>query len=535
MTAESAPRPELVPVPVAAPAHASMPAPRDLEPLAALPLALLALLKLAVQLAAIPRYGYFRDELYYLACADHPALGYVDQAPLSIWILAAARPILGTSLFGLRLLPALAGVATVVIAGLIARELGGGRAAQTLAGLAAIVSPIYLALDHYYSMNAFDLLVWSGAFWILARFARTRDPRLWIPLGLLLGAGLLNKISVLWLGAGIAAGLALTAHRRVLLTKGPWIAAALSLALFAPHLLWQAVNGAPTLEFMRNAAAHKMAAVSIAGFLASQVLDMNPLLAPLWIGGLVWLLVAKRARHARILGVVYLTVLGVLLFLGRSRAYYLTLAYPPLLAAGAVAWERLTRRRGLGWTRPALLVLLLASGILMAPLALPLLPVESYIRYAKALGVAPKTEERQELGELPQHYADMFGWEELADAVARAYRSLPPEDRARCSVFAQNYGEAGAIDFFGRARGLPRALSGHNSYWMWGPGDATGEVMIVVGGDLEDNREVFEELEQVDLVKCALCMPYERDMPVYVGRRLKKPLRALWPELKRYI
>lgn len=512
-----------------------VPEPRPPGPPATVPLAVLALLKLAIQLAAIPHYGYFRDELYYLACADHPALGYVDQPPLSIWILAAVRPILGTSLFGLRLLPALAGVATVVIAGLIARELGGGRAAQTLAGLAAIVAPIYLALDHYYSMNAIDLLVWSGALWILARFARTRDPRLWMPLGLLLGVGLLNKISVLWLGAGIAAGLALTAHRRTFLTKGPWIAGVLALALFAPHVLWQAANGAPTLEFMRNAAAHKMATVTALGFLSSQVLDMNPLLAPLWLGGLVWLFAAKRARHARILGVVYMTVFAVLLFLGRSRAYYLTLAYPPLLAAGAVAWEGLTARRALAWARPALLVLLLASGIVLAPLALPLLPVESYVRYAKALGIAPKTEERQELGELPQHYADMFGWEEFADVVVRVYRSLPPEDRARCSIFAQNYGEAGAIDFFGRAQGLPRALSGHNSYWMWGPGEATGEVMIVVGGDLEDNRQVFEELEQVDTVKCPLCMPYERDMPVYLGRRIKKPLRTLWPELKRYI
>ena len=498
-------------------------------------LGLIVLAKLVVQALALPRYGYFRDELYYLACADHLAWGYVDHPPLSIAILWLQRALFGDSLFALRALPALAGCLTILLTARLARDLGGGRFAQTLAALAALVSPIYLGIDHYFSMNAFDLALWPLAAWLLLRALATGRTAFWAALGLVLGAGLLNKMSVLWLGAGIALGLLATPHRRVLAMKGPWIAAALAGALYLPHLVWQARHAWPTLEFMRNATSLKMVDVSLAGFVKGQILAMNPVTAPIWVAGLVWLFASRAGRPWRILGWIFLAVAAILVLAGRSRASYLAPAYPMVLAAGAVALEGLPAAAGRSWIRAAAAAVLVIAGMALAPFGLPLLPVETYLRYARALGAAPSTEEHLRLGELPQHYADMFGWEEMAAVVARAYAGLSPRERDGCGIFAQNYGEAGAIDFFGRRYGLPRALSGHNSYWMWGPGERPVDVVIVVGGDLEDNRQAFETLEQAGTIRCDLCMPYERDLPVYIGRAPKAPLARLWPRLKKYV
>ncbi|HEY2954183.1 MAG TPA: glycosyltransferase family 39 protein [Candidatus Eisenbacteria bacterium] len=498
------------------------------------PLLALALAKLLLHFTAITRYGWFRDELYYLVCAQHPAAGYVDQPPLSIWILGLARLLFGDSLFAIRLLPALAGATTVFLTGRIARELGGGRFAQALAALAAVVAPVFLGTDHVYSMNSFDILLWTLAAFVTLRVLATGSPRHWLLLGAVLGLGLLNKVSVMWLMAGLGAGLLLSPQRAALRTRWPWCAGAIALLLFAPHLAWQVAHGWPTLEFMRNATGEKMRAVSPIAFFGSQALVMDPVALPLWLGGLLWLLFSRAGRQGRPLGVMYLAVAAFLIAGGRSRASYLAPAYVPLFAAGAVAFEALTATRPRA-LRAAAVALLVAAGAALVPFALPVVPVETYIRYARALHMAPSTEEHLSLGLLPQHYADMFGWEELVGEVEKAWRGLTPAEQAECSIFAQNYGEAGAITVLGRRRGLPPALSGHNNFWLWGPGRKSAEVMIVVGGDLADNQRAFRELTRVGIVRSRYAMPYEQDLPVYVGRGLRIPMRELWPMVRRYI
>jgi MFS family permease len=495
----------------------------------------LALAAVALQCAAITRYGYFRDELYYLVCAQHPALGYVDQPPLSILILGVIRALLGDSLIAIRLLPALAAGATVFLTGRIARAMGGGLAAQAMSALTALVVPVYLGTCHYFSMNSIDLVVWALGALIVTRIVTKETPRDWLALGVVLGLGLLNKISVMWLIGGLALGLLLTPQRASLRTRWPWIAAGIASLLFAPHVLWQVKNHWPTLEFMRNATEQKMVAVNLPAFLSGQMLAMNPFLLPVWLTGLLWCFFSRAGRQWLIFGIVYLAVAAFLLSGGRSRASYLAPAYLPLIAAGAVAIDALFARRRWPALRVAAFAWIVAGGAVALPMALPLLPVESYIRYARALGMAPATEEHHRMGLLPQHYADMFGWEELVAEVERAYQSLSPEERARCSIFAQNYGEAGAITVLGARRGLPPALSGHNNFWLWGPGSRSADVMIVVGGDLEDNQSVFRQLERVGTVRSKYAMPYEQDMPVYVGRGLRMPVAELWRAVKRYV
>ncbi len=494
-----------------------------------------ALAFLGLQLATLSAYGWFRDELYYVACARHLTWGFVDQPPLSIAVLSLVTRALGEELWAIRLVPALAVAAAVFLVGTLTRRLGGGAFAQGLACLAAAATPVFLAEGHYYSMNALDVLLWVLAVHALLTALESGLPRDWALLGVVVGLGLLNKISMLWFGVALAAGLALTPHRRALLSPWPCLAGAVAGAMFLPHLAWQSAHGWPTLEFMRNATSHKMVAVSPLAFALGQLMEMGPGNAPVWLAGLGFALFAPAGRRHRLLAWIFLVVAVLLLVNGRSRASYLAVAYPMLFALGGVAIERAAARPSAGWLRPATVVVALGLGLVALPFALPVLPVDTFIAYEKALGQAPRTEERTAVGPLPQQYADMFGWEAMVAKVAEAYARLTPSERARARVFGQNYGEAAAIDVLGRKLGLPAALSGHNSYWLWGPGDWDGGVLIIIGGDRPDNAAFFENVEIVATIAAAYAMPYERGLDVSIGRRLKDSPERVWPRLKHYI
>jgi hypothetical protein len=490
--------------------------------------------KLALHLLASSGYGYFRDELYYLACADHLAAGYVDHPPFSIFCLWLTRSLLGDSLLALRLVPALLGAATVALVGLLARALGGGTWAMALAMAGTLAAPQYLALGHYYSMNAFDIFFWALAAWWIVRLIQRPTTGGWAVLGVVLGLGLLNKISVLWLGAGILAGLAATRERRFLATRGPWIAGAIAGALFAPYVAWEIRNGWPTREFIRNATSEKMVRVAPLDFLSGQVDMMLPFAFPLWLAGLVWLFADSRGKRYRLLGWAYLTVFAILITSGSSRSGYLAPAYTWLFAAGGVAIEGWFARPRLAWLRPAYASVLIATGAAIAPLALPLLPVDTYIAYARLLGETPGTEERKELGDLGQFYADMHGWDAIVKTLVDVQRRLPPGEVPIARILAPDYGVAGAVDLLGRRQGLAPALSGHNNYWLWGPRGWDGRVLIVVGGTEEQMRAAFAQVERAATIECGRCMPYENKRPVWIGRSLRMPVAEVWPRLKHY-
>jgi hypothetical protein len=487
---------------------------------------LIALAATALHLAVISRYGWFRDEFYYIACGERLDFGYVDHPPLIAVIARLARTLFGESILAARLPSVLAGAAVILLAGRLARELGGGRFAQALAALCVVVSPVYLFAFHILSMNSFDILFWTLGAFVVVRTLNTGNPRLWLLFGLVCGLGLENKHSLLFFGFGVFAGLLLTPERRQLRQPWIWIGGALAVLLFLPHVIWQVQHGWPTAEFIRNATAHKNLVLSPLAFFGEQVKQMHPLTFPIWLAGLVWLF---RSTRYRALGWVYVAAFLVLITQS-SKAYYLAPAYPPLFAAGAVAFEAWIRRPVL---RAVLPILLLAGGAAMAPLTLPVLSVEGFVRYARALGIPISAGERHEMGALPQHYADMHGWEEMVAEVARVYNTLPPEERAKAGIFTQNYGEAGAVDLLGRKYGLPKASSGHNNYFLWGP-QGPGEILIIIGGDPEDHREAFRDVQQAGEIRCGLCMPYENNQPVWIARGLKAPIERIWPMTKSY-
>ncbi|HEV8578368.1 MAG TPA: glycosyltransferase family 39 protein [Thermoanaerobaculia bacterium] len=497
----------------------------------------IALAGVGLHLLCLRSYGWFRDEFYYVVCGRHLDFGYVDHPPFVALVARLVTAVFGDSLVALRLVSALTGAVVIYLTGRLARELGGGLFAQGLAALCVLIVPVYLFSFHIFSMNVFDLLFWTLGTLVVARIVKTGNPKLWLLFGVVAGLGLENKHSMLFFGLGVFVGVLLTPERRALRSPWIWLGGAVAALLFLPNILWEVAHGWPTLEFIRNAEAHKNVAFSPLAFLAEQVRQMHPLTLPVWLSGLGWLLFSRQGRTFRPLGWIYVTALAVLLT-QHSKPYYLAPAYPVLFAAGGTAIEGRLARLHQAWLRPALagtiVLLLVAGGALTAPLVLPVLPIESFLRYQSVLGLRPGSDERHRMGDLPQYFADMHGWPEMVAEVARVHRTLTPAEQARATVFGQNYGEAGAVDVLGRAYGLPGAISGHNSYFLWGPPEESRNVIIVIGGDEEDNRAVCADLQRAGEIRCGRCMPYEDRDPVYVCRGLKMPVRELWPRVRHY-
>lgn len=478
-------------------------------------------------------YGIFRDEFYYLACARHLAWGYVDQPPFSIGVLAAWTKVFGDSVHAIRIPCALAGAGIVVMTGLIAFRLGGGRVAQALAAIVAAFSPAWVAIAGFYSMNVFEVAFWTGAALLLTYIIDTGNPRLWLWMGVLLGVGLLNKISVLVLGVGIAGGLLLTPHRRYLRTKELWIGGAIALAIFLPHVVWQVTHGWPTLEFIANAKRYKIAAFSPLSYFTEQIVLMHPIYFLLWFAGLGYLFYSKRMVPYRIFGWIFV-IAFVVMVTQRSKPYYLVAAYAPLIAAGAVALESVARVRA-RWLRPVAVTLAVLLGLALVPMGAPVLPVDTFIAYQRTIGLAPGTGENNEIGDLPQIFADRFGWEAMAKTVSEVYMSLPEADRSRCVVVAGNYGEAGALEYFSRRYPLPRVASQHNNYYLWGLGNTVPGVVITIGIGEDGLRRTFESVEQAARLDARYARPGESHETIFVARGFKVPPEAAWAAGKHFI
>ncbi len=473
--------------------------------------------------------AFFRDEFYYLACVRHLAWGYVDHPPFSIGVLWAIVHTVGDSLIVLRIAAAAAAATSVWLTGSIARRLGAGPFGECLAVVATAIAPVLLANGSFYSMNVIEVLLWTAIARVILDVIEAPSDRRWMLLGVLLGISLENKISTLWLGAGMGVGLLVTSPRR-LLTRGPWIAGAIAGILFLPHIAWQVVNGWPTLEFIRNASRHKMQVTAPLAFIGGQIMNMHPLTLPVWVAGLAALFLAPRFKAARILGVMFVTVAAIVMVNRTSRSGYLAPAYPMLFAAGAAWWESVLRAR---WLRVATIGVLVCGGLATASLAVPILSSDRYIRYSAALGVAPGTEERNSVGRLPQFFADRQGWDRFVSSVEQAWNQLGAEDRRRAVVVTLDYGQAGAIEHIAGARGL-KAISGHNNYWLWGPGQASGEVMIVLSRRPARLEQIFTQIVQVGETECGDCMPYENHLPIFVCRGLKIPLATWWESQKHF-
>jgi len=473
-------------------------------------LATLAGVSFVAHMLVAGNYGYFRDELYYIADGWHLQAGYVDQPLLMGWLAALLRVIVGDSLVAIHIIPALACALIIVVTGLMARELGGGRVAQLVAGVAALFTLDFMATGSIFSMDVLDQLWWALASFIVVGLLRRNAPRRWLLVGLVVAIAMLTKLTVLFFCLALALALLATPERRYLRTPWPWLAAAIAGVGLLPYLIWNAVNGWPTLEFWQ----HYGVRTSPLDFFTTQLALMNPIAVPLAGAGLVFYF-RKTGERYRLLGWTFVFVYLMLTLL-RLKAYFLAPAYPILFAAGAVVFERLRLRPRLAWIRPAYIAVLALVGVLLAPDVMPLLPPATAVQVYRSL---------------PDVLGDRFGWDSLTQAVEQVYAALPPEQRAQACVQTSNYGEAGALSQLAASGRLPPVISGHNNYYLWGPGTCTGEVLILVGyspSDVQGVGALYADITLAAIVRCEYCTAMENNLSVYV---LSRPTSSIFPRL----
>jgi 4-amino-4-deoxy-L-arabinose transferase-like glycosyltransferase len=496
--------------------------------------AIAALVTLAAHLLGNPHYGFFRDELYFIICGFHPDWGYVDQPPV-VPLLAAGSQLFGHSLFLLRALPAIFAAGGVYVACLIAIELGGRTFAQILTALTCFFAAVLMSFGSKVGPDMVGLWLWPLAALYVLRIARGADARWWLAAGAAIGLSLESKYSVIFFALALVVGLALTSARRTMASR--WFAggAAVALAIALPNFLWQAFHGFPMWELLRNGQNGKNVVVGPALYLFQQLLLTNLFLSPIWIVGLIWLLCNRTARF---LGYAFI-VLTILMIGLHAKHYYAGDSYPMLFAAGSVAIEGWTRR----WValQATIAAAAFAGGLVFLPFTMPVLSEPRMLTYSAAVTGALHIKrgsmqtERHRTSALPEDWADMHGWPELAQTVARVYDALPPSQRSQAAIVASNYGEAAAVDFFGARLGLPPALSGHNNYWLWGPRGYNGNVVIDVNGDCGAADHLFRSARLAARFDSPWGISYERGIPIMVCTGIKTPLSALWPTLRDYI
>jgi len=496
----------------------------------------IALAKLVLHIYFNNRYGYFRDEFDYMSCGDHLQWGYVDQPPLIPFLTHVSRAVLGDSLRAIRFLPALFSSLLVVQAAATTRLLGGRRYALILTAICVALAPQYLSNGGLLGTNALEPNLWLGCAQFVILAIQRNDHRYWIGFGVIAGLGMLEKYTIAVFGLGVVVGLLLTEQRRAFLDKWIWLGGFVAFLVFLPNLLWNLHYDWPFVQLIRAIRAEGRDVVwGPFQFFFQQMLEVGLVSGPIWIAGVLALLFWRPLRQYRVLGWSYI-VSYVVIFLQHGKNYYLAPVYPMLFAAGAVALDAwLAQSRGRAWLKPTLAYAIAVNGIYLMPITVPVLSPEHFLAYAKTLPVKlPVNEHSHARAALPQWYSDQFGWKEIADKTIEAWNRIPPAERADCGIFAQDYGQAGAIDFFGRREGLPGAMSGDRTYWIWGPHNYSGNCMIV----LDDRKEVLERYwNEVEFVGRSAHNEWalEQQIAVFICKGKKFDSWAgEWPHLKRW-
>jgi hypothetical protein len=485
-------------------------------------IAIIAAVAFAVEMAVSARYGYVRDELYFLSAGHHLAFGYVDQPPLTPLLARAAEVLGGNTLVALRVVPALGLAALVVLTAVMSRMLGAGRTGQLLAALAAATCGEYLGAMHELTTTAPDFVCWAITLLLVMKLLDSRDPRWWLAIGASVGVASEAKWNIAFLVAALGAGFLATEARGLLRSRYLLAGCVIAAAVAAPDLIWQAAHGWPSFDVFR--ALQGDAGHNRAVYWAGQVLYTGPVLVPVWVTGAIWSVRSAAARPFRAVGIACVIVIVVQFVLG-GKAYYSGAAYTFLLAAGCVPAERwlATRRPLAGRIRPAVALAgaMLAGAVIAAPVTLSVLP-------ARALHTVPVQKINYDLGE-------EIAWPKLVALVSSEYHALPAAQRQHTTIITGNYGESGAIDRYGPGFGLPQVYSGANNFWLWGPPPAADTAAIAVNTDPALLHREFRHVRQVATFWNGLGVSDdEQGVPVYVVTGLRSTWAQAWPAFRNY-
>jgi len=490
----------------------------------------IAIANFAFHMAFSGNYGFFRDELYYIVSGQHQQFGYVDFPPMIALLGALMYTVSQDSLVAIHIIPSLAGAGLVFASGMIARELGGKRTAQVLTALATMFTLVFMASASEFTMDILDALWWTLIALVLIRLIKTNNPRLWILFGLVAGSGVLTKLTMLFFLFALLIAILFTPARSYLRTKWFWLGALIIVLFLSPMIIWNVQNHFPTVQFYFNYGG--LTGGGPPGFFLFQLIGMNPLNIPLFFAGLFFYFKRAQIKSLRVIGISYL-VLYVLFTILNAKSYFLTPAYPMLFAGGALFFENAFRRRR--WITPALGAGIVITGILFAPLLMPILPPATFVNTYEVLTPLGNGGAGQaNSGPFPQYLGDRFGWDTMTLTVSGVYNSLSSQEKSEACIFTANYGEASALTFLGRAYGLPPVISGHNNYFIWGPGSCNGQVIITVGLSMSDDLKSFDNVSQAAIITCTYCMNNENNLPVYVCTNPAISTQDAWASVKHF-
>lgn len=481
-------------------------------------------------------YGYFIDEFYYIACASRPAFGYVDHPPLAPLILAAFQFVFGNSIPAIRILPAVAESASIFFTGILVKEMGGGKFAQSIGACAMAASPMIVAFGGFYSMNAYEPLLAVILLIITVKMIKENDSQKWIQLGIVMGLGLMNKHTFIVFIVILVLSLLIAGKWRLVLNKWFAIGSLIAFIIILPNIIWQVQNNYPSLEFYKNASTQKNIYTPPLTFFLTQVMDNSPFTFPFWFAGAIYLLFSKRIKEFRFLGILFIGLFFVMMLSGSSRPDRLAFAYPAAFAGSAFIYEAFILKHNFRWLKPVVFVFLFIGLAIGLPMILPYFRYEQVEAYTKFIGINTELETGNKPA-LPQMLADKIGWEEKFNLVLNAYDSLSDKDKKETIIAAGNYGQAGSIELFGKKYNLPPVVCAHNNYYLWSKDKLRGNILLQLTKPQDYNRlkKLFKDVKEYP---GEFSNPYvtshENNLVVFICREPKIPYSEMLEKARFY-
>ncbi len=485
-------------------------------------------------------YGFFRDELLYISLSDRLSWSYLEVPPIAPLILAGVRFLLGTTYFSLHIIPALLSSIVIMVSAFMVKKMGGGIYAMILCLICVTLAPGFIGGVDHYDYNTFDRLFWTLSIYMVLLLLVSGDKKYWLYFGLFAGLGLMSKITMLYLGFSLLIAFLALKDRKFLFDKRFLLGGLIAAFIFLPFIIWQVYYHFPIIDYFKGYAG-KLNQSSPVQYISNQIGSMNQYAFPVWLLGLIYFLFDKEGKKFRVFGLTYF-FLCALFILQNAKPYLINPFYTVLFAGGSVFITRFIEECKINWLKPAaavftavITIFILWNGVKTIPYCRPVLTPENFIKMTG--GQKFTGDEKSASGLLPSDFADCFGWEELTENVAGVYQKLSDSDKKKVCILTVNYGEAGALHFYGPKYGLPEPVCSHNIWYIWGPGSNTGDVMIIVGYPSNFYKSftiLFDRVEIARKTGTKYAMWYENESVIFLCRGLHWPLKKCWRYFKNF-